>query len=158
MIRERNDRSTNSEDHGGMNFTVRKCDFLCLFRVKVTQMHRYHSSLFFFYIKEFNQTFLTKSFEGPLATIVRALFLKQLLNVQFAHLNLIVLYDVERSLDSTSVGAESDFLSCKVPKNRYLPFDSAVSSQRYKVLIQLISIASKSNPVSINENFSLLLV
>lgn len=135
-----------------------KGDLFCLFRCEVTQVHRNHSCLFFFDIQKFNQTFLTTSFKVPLAFIVRPFFFQQLLDVKFSHLDFIVFYNIQRSLNSSSIRAKANFFSSEVSQDRNLSLYSAVSSEGYEVVIKLVSIACKSYPVSIHKYFSLLLV
>lgn len=137
---------------------MRKSYLLCLFRGEIAQVHSNHSCLFLFYIQKLNKTLLTASFKVPLSFIVGSLFFKQFLDVKFSHLDFIIFDNIQRSLHSSSVRAKANFFSSEVSQNRNLPLDSTVSSESDEVVIKLVSIACKSYPVSINENFSLLLV
>lgn len=158
MIWEWNDGSTNTKNHRRMNFAVSISYLVCFFGVQITQMHCDHGCFFFFYIQELNQTLLTTCFKVPLATIFRTPFFQNLLDVPLSHLQSILLDYVQGSLDSSSISAKSDFFPCKVTENRYLSFDTTVSSKGDEVVVKLMSITRKSNPVSIYKDFCLSLV
>jgi hypothetical protein len=121
-------------------------------------VHRYHGSLFLLHVEKLNQTLLAASFKVPLASVVRALLFKKFLNVKLPHLYFVVFYDVQGTLNSTCVSTKADFLSCEVSQNRNLTLYPAISSESDKVMVKLVSIACESNPISINEDFCLLLV
>jgi hypothetical protein len=101
---------------------------------------------------------LTTSLEVPLAAIVWSFFFKKFLNVQFAHFDFVVFNYVQWALNSSRICAKANFFSCEVSQYRNLSLYSTVSSEGDKVMVKLISITCEPNPVSIYENFSLLLV
>lgn len=158
MIRERNDRSANSQNHRWVDFTMRKGDLFSLFGSKIAQMHRNHSCLLFFDVQEFNQPLLTASLEIPFAAIARSFLFKQFLNVKFPHLYFVVFNNIQRALNSSCISAKTNFFSCKVSQYRNFSLDAAISSQSNKVLVKLISITCEPYPIAINKHFGLLLI
>lgn len=87
MVGERNNRRAHTQDHRRVNLAMCERCLLGLLRVEVLQLHGDHSSLLFFDIQEFNQTFLATSFEVP-ATFRRLgiLLVEDLLDVPLSHL------------------------------------------------------------------------
>lgn len=67
MIRERNDRSTNSKNHRWMNFTMSICRYL--FALQVRNVHSDHGSLFLLNIKELYKSFFESFIKVDLVTL-----------------------------------------------------------------------------------------
>ena len=70
-----------------------------------------------------------------------------------ADLELVVLNDVQGSLHTARVCAESDLSFAKVSQNRDLWFDSVLSPQCDEVVVKLIGVARKPNPVAVHKDF-----
>ncbi len=140
------------------SLVVRNFQVTSLFSSEIAQVHRNHSRLFFFDIQKFDKPFLTTCLKVPLAFVVGSLFFKQFLDVKFSHLDFVVIYDIQWSLNSSCIRAKSNFFPSEVPQDGNLSLYSTVSSESYEVVIKLVCIACKSYPVSINEDFSLLLI
>ena len=75
-----------------------------------------------------------------------------------ANAKLIILDNVEWSLDSASISAELDLLSCKVSHDRNLSLDTTITSQSEEVLVQAMGIARQTDPVAIDEDFRHVLI
>jgi hypothetical protein len=103
-----------------MNLTMSVGHILSLLRVQVLQLHGNHGCLLLLDVKELNQTLAAASLEVPLASLlvrVALVLVKDLLNMPLAHLELIVLNDVQRSLNSARISAQSDLTATKVSQN-----------------------------------------
>ena len=138
-----------------MDLTVRECYSLCTLAIKVSQTHRDHSRLFFFNVHKFDESLLATSFEVPLLVTI---LLEHFLDVPFSDLELVVLNDIERSLDAASVGTEFNLPLLEITHNRNFSFNSAFTSQCLEVREESMSVTSESNPVSIHENLCHFLV
>ena len=75
-----------------------------------------------------------------------------------ANAELIILDNVEWTLDTASISAELDFLSCKVSHDRNLSLDTTITSQSEEVLVQAMGIARQTDPVAIDEDFRHVLI
>lgn len=71
VIRERNDRTSDSEQHGGMNLTMGVPQ--PLISLQVTQIHSNQTSLFLLYIQILNQPLILQVSEGKLPDQIRSL-------------------------------------------------------------------------------------
>ena len=119
MVRKRDNRGAYTKDHRWMNLAVSKGYVVNFFGLKVFEAHSYHSRLFFFHIDEFNQTFLAASLKVPsnfvgVTAHAIGLLIEHHLDVPFSDLQLVLLYDVEWTLDATSVGEKPDFAFLKI--------------------------------------------
>lgn len=75
-----------------------------------------------------------------------------------SYFELILLNYIEGSLNTACIGAKSDFAFCKVSHNRNFSLDTTVTSESLKVLKKAVSVASKTNPVSVHKYFGLFLI
>ena len=71
----------------------------------------------------------------------------------FANTKIIILNDIQRSLNTTSISAELDLLSREISYNGNLSLDTAITSQSEEVLVQAMSIAGKTDPITVDKNF-----
>ena len=71
----------------------------------------------------------------------------------FSDLKLVLLHDVEWSLNASGVRAELNLTLREVPDDRDFSFDLTVSSQVLEIGKQSISVASQTDPVSVDEHF-----
>jgi len=100
--------------------------------VKVSQTHCNHRRLLLFDINELDQTLLTASLKVP--TIVtsysdaQGCLVEHLLNVPLSNLELVILDDVERSLDTTRICAELNLSFGEVTHDRDFSLDTTIAT------------------------------
>ena len=73
-----------------------------------------------------------------------------------ANLQLVVLDDVQRALNSASIRKEPDFAFLEIAHDGNLSLDAAVAPKGLEVLEKAVSVARESNPVSVYEYLRLL--
>jgi len=83
------------------------------------------------------------------------LLIEHHLDVPFSDLQLVLLYDVEWTLDATSVSEKPDFAFLEIANDRYLSFDATVSPKGLEILEEAMSVTCEADPVSIDEHFCL---
>ena len=112
MIGEGDDRGADAQNHTGVDLAMRVLEGVLLLRA-VVHIHGNHGAFFLLDVEELDETFFAEAFEIELE-LFRVRLINEQLNVVLSQAQLVVLHDVEGSLDAPRIGQKADLLSGEV--------------------------------------------